>query len=106
MQSAESMDFQSTIARNFTMVDGGVTAYASDSSIVGVSEQVPKEDGWLLFSRPENGTTVSPAKVYCKLVSSKKLGFSLTGFDCVASELVQHKPSWSQVSVCTSGERR
>jgi len=69
-QSAESI--KSIIARNFVMVEGGVTAYGPDDSIVGVSKYVPKENGLLSFLRPDNGTTVSPAKVYCKLVSFEK----------------------------------
>jgi hypothetical protein len=64
----------SIIARNFIMVDGGVTAYASDDSVAGVSKEVPNENGWLSFLRSDNGTTVSPAKVYCELVSSERLG--------------------------------
>ena len=66
----------SIIARNFIMADGGVTAYGSDNSTAGASKYVPKENGWLSFLRPENRTTVSPARVYCKLVSFGKLGFS------------------------------
>lgn len=69
------MDSESIIARNFIMVDGGVTAIGFDGNIVGVSKPVAKEDGWLEFPHPdENGTTVSPAKAYCKLVSSNKHG--------------------------------
>jgi hypothetical protein len=69
-QSAESM--KSIIARNFVMVDGGVTAHGPDDGIVGVSKYVPKENGLLSFLRPDNSTTVSPDKVYCKLVSLEK----------------------------------
>ena len=64
---------KSIVARNFVMVDGGVTAYGPDDSIVGVSKYVPEENGWLSFLRPDNGTTISPAKVYCKLVGFEKL---------------------------------
>jgi hypothetical protein len=72
------MDSDSIISRDFAMFDGGVTAYGSHGSIVGVSKGVSKQDGWLLFSRPDedgsHGTTVSPAKVYCKLVSPQDPG--------------------------------
>jgi hypothetical protein len=75
MQSAESMDSESIVARNFVMADGGVTAFGFDGNMVGVSKPVAQEDGWLEFSHPdENGATVPPAKVYCKLVSCNKLG--------------------------------
>ena len=89
------------------MVDGGVTAYGSDDSIVGVSKYVPKENGWLSFLRPDNGTTVSPAKVYCTLVSFENPRFFMTTcLDRVEFELVQHKPPWCQVSLRLSSERR
>ena len=59
------------LREDFVMVDGGVSAIRFDGNIVGVSKPVPKKDGRLEFPHPdENGTTVSPAKVYCKLVSS------------------------------------
>jgi hypothetical protein len=58
------------------MADGGVTAIGFDGNTVGVSKPVVKEDGWLEFPHPdESDTTISPAKVYCKLVSSDRLGF-------------------------------
>jgi hypothetical protein len=69
------MDPKSIIARSFVMVNGGVTAYSSDGSIVGVSKSVSKQDGWLEFPRPdENGKIVSPADVYCRLVSCDHFG--------------------------------
>jgi len=74
-QSAESMNSESIIAKNFTMVDGGITAYGSDGRIVGVSEEVPKENGFLSCLLPAYGVAASPAKVYCELVSIKSLSF-------------------------------
>lgn len=90
------------------MADGGVTAIGFDGNIVGVSKPVAKEDGWLEFPRPdENGTPGSPAKVYCKLVSSNKTLVSvLTDLDCVAFGPVQHKPAWCRVRTRPSSGRR
>jgi len=78
-QSAESMKPESIIAKNFTLVDGGITAYGTDGRIVGVSQEVPKENGFLSFLLPAYGVAASPAKVYCELVSLKKLEFLVTG---------------------------
>jgi len=74
-QSAESMKSESIIAKNFTMVNGGITAYGSDGRIVGVSQEVPKENGFLSFLLPAYGAAASPARVYCELVSPKGLTF-------------------------------
>lgn len=72
-QSAESMNSESIIAKNFTMVNGGITAYGSVGRIAGVSQEVPKENGFLSFLLPAYGVAASPAKVYCELVSFKTL---------------------------------
>jgi len=61
------------IAKNFTLVDGGITAYGSDGEIVGVSHEVP-EDGLLSFRIPIYGVVPDPAKVYCELVSTSPHG--------------------------------
>ena len=42
-QSAESMSSESIIAKNFSMVDGGITAYGLDGRIVGVSQYADLE---------------------------------------------------------------
>jgi len=60
-QSAEFMNSESIIAKNFSMVDGGITAYGSDGRIVGVSQEVPKEHGFLSFLLPAHGAGASPA---------------------------------------------
>ena len=73
MQSAESMKPESIVAKNFTMVNGGIIAYGSDGRIVGVSQEVPKENGFLSFLLPAYGAAASPARVYCELVSPKSL---------------------------------
>ena len=52
------------------MTDGGITAYAPDGSLVGVSNTVGTENGWLSFLLPDEGVTVAPAEVYCELVSA------------------------------------
>lgn len=77
-QSAESI--YSILAKNFVLADGGVTAYASDGTAVAVSYQVPSENGLLSFIRTDlsYGQPVSPAKVYCMLVSFEPL-FSCDG---------------------------
>ena len=69
------MNCESIVAKNFTMVDGGITAYGSDGGMVGVSQEVPKENGFLSFVLPAYGEAASPAKVYCELVSLESLGF-------------------------------
>lgn len=67
MQSNDSID--SIIAQQFVLTDGGITAYGPDGSLVGVSNPVANESGQLSFFIPDNGTTSSPAEVYCELVS-------------------------------------
>jgi hypothetical protein len=67
MQSADSIN--SIIAKYFVLTDGEITAYGSDGSLVGVSNQVANTSGQLSFSRPDNGTTNDSAKAYCELVS-------------------------------------
>ena len=71
-QSVESI--HSIVAQNFVMTDGGITAYASDGGLVGVSNLVANESGRLSFLRPDEGVTVAPAEVYCELVSSELEG--------------------------------
>ena len=66
-QSTNSID--SIIAQQFVLSDGGITAYGSDGSVVGVSNRVANESGQLSFLIPDNGTTILPAGAYCKLVS-------------------------------------
>ena len=67
--SAESID--SIVAENFVLTDGGITAYAPDGGLVGVSNSVATENGWLSFLLPDEGVTVAPAEVYCELVGSE-----------------------------------
>jgi len=68
-QSAESID--SIVAQNFVLKDGGITAYASNGSLVGVSNPVATENGWLPFLLHDKDVTIAPAEVYCELVSSE-----------------------------------
>ncbi len=63
VQSAESMN--SIMAKNFVMVQGGITAYGSDGSIAAVSSGVSKEHGLLSFVGTE---LMTPTQVYCELV--------------------------------------
>ena len=80
MQSAESMNSESIISKNFTMVHGGITAYGSSGSIVGVSQVVPQVNGLLSFLLLAHGAaTPPPAEVYCELVSFESFGFHVTG---------------------------
>jgi hypothetical protein len=83
------------------MVDGGVTAYGPDGSIVGVSKDVPEENGWLSFLRTDNGTTVSPAEVYCELVGFEKPRFFVTGLDRVSFELLSSTRALMVTSIPT-----
>jgi len=69
------MNSESIISKNFTMVHGGITAYGSDGRIVGVSQAVPQENGFLSFLLPADGVAASPAEVYCELVSFEGLSF-------------------------------
>jgi len=78
-QSAASMNSVSIIAKNLSMVDGGITAYGSDDRIVGVSQELPNENGFLSFLLPARGAGASPAKVYFELVSFESLSFFVTG---------------------------
>jgi len=72
------MNSESIIAKNFNMVDGGITAYGSDGRIVGVSQDVPKENGFLSFLLPTHGAGASPTRVYFGLVSFESLSFFVT----------------------------
>jgi hypothetical protein len=71
MQSAESIDSESIVAQSFVLTNGGITAYASDGGLVGVSKPVSNESSWLPFLRPEVGVKLVPEEVYCELVSSE-----------------------------------
>lgn len=70
--SAESID--PIVAQDFVLTDGGITGYASNGSLVGVSNPVANENGWLSFLRPDEGATISPAKVYCELFNTSPHG--------------------------------
>jgi len=61
VQSAESMN--SIMAKNFVMVQGGITAYGSDGSIAAVSSGF--SHGLLSFVGTE---LMTPTQVYCELV--------------------------------------
>jgi hypothetical protein len=69
MQVADSIS--SITAKDFDMVNGGITAYGSDGSIAGVSNTV-SDNGPLSFTTSQDA---SPSQVYCEMVSSEKLGF-------------------------------
>ncbi|KAI0306115.1 hypothetical protein B0F90DRAFT_1696130 [Multifurca ochricompacta] len=70
--SAESTD--PIVASKFVLSDGGITAYAADGSLVGVSNPVASENGWLSFLLPDKGVTISPAEVYCELFNTSPYG--------------------------------
>ena len=77
MQSAESIvsnSIESNLiaAQEFSMFDGGITAYAGNSGDpVFVSNTVENMNAIVLFS-PFNGGS-PPAEVYCESVRSEKL---------------------------------
>ena len=50
-----------------------------DGRIVGVTQDVRKEHGFLSFLLPAHGAGASPTNVYFKLVSFESLGFFVTG---------------------------
>ncbi|KAH9166036.1 hypothetical protein EDB89DRAFT_259404 [Lactarius sanguifluus] len=70
--TAESID--SIVAQNFVLTNGGITAYASNGSLVGVSNTVATENGWLSFLLPNEGVTIPPAEVYCELFNTSPHG--------------------------------
>ena len=75
MQSAESIasdtiDSNVIAAQDFSMVDGGITAYApKDGDPVFVQNAVGNENSWLSFHRFKDGGP--PAEVYCESVRSE-----------------------------------
>jgi hypothetical protein len=69
MQSAESIADASIAARNFIMVDGGITAY-DPSDPVFVSYPVDPVSGFLSF-QPVGDSP--PAELYCESVRSSPL---------------------------------
>ena len=76
MQSAESIvsdsiDSDVIAAQDFSMVDGGITAYAPNSgNPVFVSNAVENENGVLSFQPFNDGP---PAEVYCESVRFENL---------------------------------
>jgi hypothetical protein len=63
-------------SQNFSMTDGGLTAFASDGVIIGVSKSISKENGLLEFTLVGDSETSTPVKgVYSAQVSTEKLGF-------------------------------
>ncbi|KAH9976072.1 hypothetical protein BJV74DRAFT_798726 [Russula compacta] len=58
------------IAKNFTMKDGGITAYAPNGSVVAVSDGVHAEISVITFTLTNNATAVPPGKEYCRLINS------------------------------------
>ncbi|KAI0306116.1 hypothetical protein B0F90DRAFT_965003 [Multifurca ochricompacta] len=72
LEARESVD--SINAKFFTLVNGGITAYAPDGSLIGVSLPVPNMNGKLSFLYPKSGENASPAEVYCELFNTSPHG--------------------------------
>jgi hypothetical protein len=74
VQTAQTMN--PSFSTLFNMSDGRITSFI-DSSITGVSKNVPQENGFLSFTRGEETTSpLAPSTgVYCILVSTETLVF-------------------------------
>jgi hypothetical protein len=72
IQSAESLNL--VVAKDFTMVNGGITAKRANGGEAAVSEQVEKDNGLLLFNRSTTATGrhLAPVEAYCERVSLMK----------------------------------
>jgi hypothetical protein len=67
MQSAESIAVESTVASNFSLVDGGITAYAPNGEVpLFASNALGTENSLLSFHY--FGEDGPPAEVYCQSV--------------------------------------
>ncbi|KAI0268357.1 hypothetical protein BC834DRAFT_968546 [Gloeopeniophorella convolvens] len=65
---------ETVVGENFVMTDGGINAYAADGSLVGASDPVATQNGWLSFIHPDAGVTIPPAEVYCTLFNTSPHG--------------------------------
>ena len=92
IQSAEPLNL--IVARDFTMVKGGIIANRTNGSEAAVSEQVGNENDWLLFNRSATATGKRPAPVeaYSELVNFEKHGFMYLVLIYVLFDLGQHRP--------------
>ncbi|KAH9059076.1 hypothetical protein EDB87DRAFT_1685025 [Lactarius vividus] len=49
-------------------------AWLGTADLVGVSDPVATENGWLSFLLPDEGVTITPAEVYCELFNTSPHG--------------------------------
>jgi hypothetical protein len=83
-QAAESVD--TSAARNFSMTNGTIIAYAPDGTLFAVSKLVEQENSLLPFVRPYPGMIPLPTGQYCELVSPDHL-LRITRLEAIVIEL-------------------